>query len=93
MVNDSININKAKTIASHLNSLNTKKTMTYDIGHPDHGLGQAQKCGGVKLLNGIPTLPLLVIGSPMTSKFIFSLDQSAMSLLFKSELLSCWSIY
>jgi len=25
--------------------------MTYDIGNPGPGLGQAQKCGGVKLIN------------------------------------------
>ena len=35
-------------MTSHLNSLNTVKTMTYDVGNPSHGLGQAQKCGGVK---------------------------------------------
>jgi len=29
--------------------------MTYDIESP--GLGQAQKCGHVKSVNGIPTLP------------------------------------
>ena len=31
------------TWTSHLNSLHTKKTMTYDIGNPSPGLGQAQK--------------------------------------------------
>ena len=31
-----------------LNSLNMKKTTTYDIGNPGPGLGQAQKCGWVK---------------------------------------------
>jgi hypothetical protein len=31
-----------------------KKTMTYDIGNPGPGLGQVQKCGGVKkAINGI----------------------------------------
>jgi hypothetical protein len=41
-----------------LNLLKAKKnTTTYDVGNPDHGLGQAQKWGGVKLINGIPTLP------------------------------------
>jgi hypothetical protein len=30
--------------------------MTYDVGNPDPGLGQAQKCGRVKPVNGIPTL-------------------------------------
>jgi len=40
--------------------------MTYDIGNPGPGLGQTQKCGRVKPINGIPTLPLLIIESPMT---------------------------
>jgi hypothetical protein len=33
------------TITSNLKSLNIKKTTTYDVGNPDLGLGQAQKCG------------------------------------------------
>jgi hypothetical protein len=37
--------------------LNTKQTTTYDVGNPDPGLGQAHKCGGVKPVNGIRTLP------------------------------------
>jgi hypothetical protein len=28
------------------------------------GLGQAQKCGRVKPVNGNPILPVLIIGSP-----------------------------
>ena len=43
---------------SDLKSLNTKKVTTYDIRHPGPGLRQAQKCGGVKLVNGIPAPPL-----------------------------------
>jgi hypothetical protein len=39
--------------------------MTDDFGNPGPGLGQAQKCGRVKLDNGIPTLPFLITGSPM----------------------------
>ena len=31
--------------------------MTYDVENPGPGLGQEQKCGRVKLANGIPTLP------------------------------------
>jgi hypothetical protein len=34
--------------------------MTFDIGNPSTGLGQAQKYGRIKPLNGIPTLPLLL---------------------------------
>ena len=33
-----------------------KKTITYDVENSDSGLGQAQNCGGVKLINKIPTL-------------------------------------
>jgi hypothetical protein len=55
-----ININK-QTIASCLKSLNIKMTTTYGIGNPGPGFGQAQTYGGVKLANGIPTLPLLKI--------------------------------
>jgi hypothetical protein len=29
----------------------------YDIGNPDLSLGQVHNCGGVKPVNGIPTLP------------------------------------
>jgi hypothetical protein len=31
--------------------------MAYDVGNPDLGMVQTQKCGGVKPVNGIPTLP------------------------------------
>jgi hypothetical protein len=31
------------------------------FGNPDLGLGQAKICGRVKPVNGIPTLPLLII--------------------------------
>jgi hypothetical protein len=47
-----------RTITSHLNSLNTKKkTIAYDIGNPGPGLIQGQKCGRIKQVNRIPTLP------------------------------------
>ena len=36
------------TSTHHLNSLNLKKTTTYDIGNPGPRLGHAQKCGWVK---------------------------------------------
>jgi hypothetical protein len=50
-------ISTKRTITGHLNLLNTKKTTTYDVGNPGPGLGQAQKCGRVKPVNEIPTLP------------------------------------
>jgi len=34
-----------------------KKTMTYDVGNPSPGLGLAHKCGGVKPVYRIPTIP------------------------------------
>ena len=38
-------ISTKQTIASHLSWLNTKKTMTYDVGNPVPGLGQADSVG------------------------------------------------
>jgi len=39
-----------------LTELNEHKiTTTYDVGNPGPGLGQGQKCIGVKSVNGIPT--------------------------------------
>jgi len=32
--------------------------MTYDVGNPGTGLGQVQKSGGDKPVNGIPTILL-----------------------------------
>ena len=67
MVNSSNNLNKTnnhlspqtkQTTTSHLKLLNIKKTTNYDVGNPDPVLGQAQKCGRDKPVNGIPTLPL-----------------------------------
>jgi len=39
-------------------------TTTYDVGNPNPGLRDAQQCGEVKPVNGTPTLPLLITGSP-----------------------------
>jgi hypothetical protein len=51
-------------LSSQLNSMNTKKTTTYDVGNPGPGLGQAQKCGRVKPVNWIPApAHLLITGS------------------------------
>jgi len=40
-------ISTKRTITSHFNPLNTRKTTTYIIGNPGPGLGQAHTCGGV----------------------------------------------
>ena len=50
MVNNSTNTNK---MASHLLSLNIRRTMRYDIANAGPGLGQAQRCGGFKPVNWI----------------------------------------
>ena len=38
--------------------------MTYDVGNPGHGLGQAHKYSWVKPVNGRPTISPLITGSP-----------------------------
>jgi hypothetical protein len=75
MVNNSINIIKTKEslnsdgkitsshLSVHHNSLIAQRTTTYDVRDPDPGFGQADKCGGPKPINGIPT-SLLITGSP-----------------------------
>ena len=45
------------------NNINTKKTMTDDVVNPGPGLGQAQKGGGVKSVNGTPSPPTLDLNS------------------------------
>jgi hypothetical protein len=54
-------ISTTTTITSNLNSLNIKKTTTYDVGNQCPGLGQA--CVGINPVNGIPTHLQLIIGS------------------------------
>ena len=54
MVNNSTNIIKTN-LSSQLSEHN-KKTTTYDNGNPGSGLGQAQICGRVKLVNGLPII-------------------------------------
>jgi hypothetical protein len=53
VVNNTININNTNN-HPYLKSLNTQKNTTYGVGNPGPGLGQAQKCGGVKPVNVIP---------------------------------------
>ena len=40
-----------------VNNIKKKKPRTYDIENPDPGLGQAQKCGGFKPVNGVQPSP------------------------------------
>ena len=61
---DCMHIQNIQTMTSHLKSLNTKMSTTYDAGNPGPGLGQAHKCGGIKPVNGISILQLLIIGFP-----------------------------
>jgi len=44
--------------------------MTYDVGNPGPGLGQAQECGGVETVKWDPNPPLLVARSP-TAIYIY----------------------
>jgi hypothetical protein len=44
-----------RTIISHFKPLNMKKIMTYGTGNQGSGLGNAQNCGGIKVVNGIPS--------------------------------------
>jgi len=64
-------ISTKRKITSHLHSLNTKKTTTYDVGNPGPGLGQAHKCGSVKLVNVIPTIPLFFLIFNLLTKWCF----------------------
>ena len=40
--------------------MNIKKAMKYDVAHPGPGMGQAQRCGGVKLITGSPIYKLYI---------------------------------
>ena len=59
MVNNSTDINKTNNHLSPQLIEHKNKNMTYDIGNLSPYLGKAQKCGRVKLVNGIPTLATL----------------------------------
>ena len=63
-------ISTKRTITSDLKSLNIIKTTKYTIWHwksRSYTLGQAQKCGGVTLVNEIPTPPSLLIFISLTT--------------------------
>ena len=56
MVNNSNKISTKQTTTCQLKNIeHKKKTITYGIGNSGPGLGQAQQCGRVKPINGIPT--------------------------------------
>jgi hypothetical protein len=57
MVSNSTNINKTNIHLSHQLIKQTKPRHTYHDGNPSTDVGQAQKCGRVKPVNGIPNLP------------------------------------
>ena len=61
-------ISTKQTTISHFKPT-ANKNETYDVGNPGPVLGQAQKCGRVKTVNGIATLLLLIIecGSKTTN--------------------------
>jgi hypothetical protein len=61
-------------------SLNTKKTTTYDFGNLGPGFGPTQKCGGIKQVNGIPALPCKWSSLPVACPWlVFSPDTPASS--------------
>ena len=64
------------TIASHLKSLNIKKTMAYDVGNPGPGWNRLKNVTEVKPVNEILTPPLLIIGSPPTTIQISTKDKT-----------------
>ena len=64
------------TIASHLKSLNIKKTTTYDVGNPCSGWNRFKNVTEVKPVNRISNLPLLIIGSPPTTIQISTKDKT-----------------
>jgi hypothetical protein len=57
MVNNSTNINKTNKLLLASNHW-TKKHV---VGNPGPIMGHAQKCGGIKPVYEIPTLPILII--------------------------------
>ena len=55
MVNNSTDINKKN---NHLSPALSEHIIDHhDVGNPHPGFGRAEKCGGVKPVNGISTLP------------------------------------
>ena len=56
MVNNFTNFNKANNPLP-LHSLDVKQITTYDVWNAGPCLGQAQQCGGIKLVNGISKFP------------------------------------
>ena len=62
MVNNSTDINKKN---NHLSPLLSEHIIDHhDVGNPHPSFGRAEKCGGVKPVNGIPAPPLnLLMGS------------------------------
>ena len=55
--NNYTNINKTNNHLSSQVIEHNKHIITRGIGNTDPGLGQSQKCGRIKSVNGIPTLP------------------------------------
>ena len=55
-------ISTKRTVTSHLYW--TQTDQTYDVGNQSPGLGQVHTYVGVKPVNEILTLPLLITGSP-----------------------------
>ena len=79
-----ININQMNNrLSSYLIPLNTNQTTTYDVGNLGPGLGRAQKCGGIKPVNGIPTLSSILITESPTAIRMQSLYKQTIKNLHK----------
>jgi hypothetical protein len=63
-VNNPTNINKTNNRFSPQINEHIVKTTTYDVENPGPGMGHAESCGEVKLVNRIPTLSFFINGSP-----------------------------
>ena len=76
MVNHYTNINKS--ITSHLNSLNTKITTTYEVGNPGTCSWQVHKCVYVCVL-GVGVLNQFIgLNSPFLITEVFAFTQESL---------------
>jgi len=57
-------VSTKRTTISHIRPFNIKKTTTYSLRNKGPCLVHTQTCDGVNPVNGIPTLPLVIMGSP-----------------------------
>jgi len=61
-------INSTKRTITLTSTYTAQKHHDIRVGNPGPDLGQAHKCVGVKLVNGIPTLPSWLLDHQLVSK-------------------------